>query len=42
MGGFTGVYLVENIVLMPKALKISHASIRREVTRENVERRTKA
>jgi hypothetical protein len=42
LGGFAGVYLVENIVLMPKALKISHASIRREATRKNVERRTEA
>jgi hypothetical protein len=29
-------------VLMPKALKISHASIRREATRKSVERRTEA
>jgi hypothetical protein len=42
LGGFVGVYLAENIVLMPRALKISHASIRREATRESVERRTKA
>jgi hypothetical protein len=27
---------------MPKALKISHASIRREATRKSVERRTEA
>lgn len=42
LGGFAGVYLAENIVLMPKALKISHASIRREATRKSVERRTEA
>ncbi len=42
LGGFAGVYLAENIVLMPGALKISHASIRREATRETVERRTEA
>jgi hypothetical protein len=27
---------------MPKALKISHASIRREATRKSIERRTEA
>ena len=42
LGGFAGVYLAENIVLMPKALKISHANIRREATRKCVERRTDA
>src|ERR671920_2582412 len=42
LGGFAGGYLVENIVLMPKALKISHASIRREAARKNVERRMEA
>ncbi len=42
LGGFAGVYLAENIVLLPGALKISHASIRREATRETVERRTEA
>jgi hypothetical protein len=42
LGGFAGVYLAENIVLMPKALKISHANIRREATRKSVERRTEA
>ena len=45
LGGFAGVYLVENIVLMPGALKISHASIKREAeraTRERVERRAEA
>ena len=49
LGGFAGVYLAENIVLMPGALKISHASIkreaervRREATRERVERRAEA
>ena len=42
LGGFAGVYLAENIVLMPGALKISHASIRREATHETVERRTEA
>jgi hypothetical protein len=29
-------------VLMPKALKISHSSIRREATRRSVERRTES
>jgi len=33
LGGFAGVYLVENIVLMPGALKISHAGIKREAER---------
>jgi hypothetical protein len=33
LGGFAGVYLVENIVLMPGALKISHAGIKRESER---------
>jgi hypothetical protein len=42
LGGFAGVYLAENIVLMPRALKISHASIRREAGRKSVERRTEA
>jgi hypothetical protein len=40
LGGFAGVYLAENIVLMPRALKISHASISRQATSETVERRT--
>jgi hypothetical protein len=43
LGGFAGVYLVENIVLMPGALKISHAGIKREAERmkreSTVERR---
>jgi hypothetical protein len=42
LGGFAGVYLAENIVLMPGAIKISHAGIRREAARETVERRTEA
>jgi hypothetical protein len=46
LGGFAGVYLVENIVLMPGALKISHAGIKREVERAKreatVERRAEA
>jgi hypothetical protein len=45
LGGFAGVYLAENIVLMPGALKISHASIKREAeraARERVERRAEA
>lgn len=43
LGGFAGVYLAENIVFMPGALKISHESIRREAaTRERVERRAEA
>lgn len=49
LGGFAGVYLAENIVLMPGALKISHANIRRgaeqarrEAARERVERRAEA
>jgi hypothetical protein len=46
LGGFAGVYLVENIVLMPGALKISHASIKREAERAKrdatVERRAEA
>jgi hypothetical protein len=33
LGGFAGVYLVENILLMPGALKISHAGIKRETER---------
>jgi hypothetical protein len=33
LGGFAGVYLVENILLMPGALKISHAGIKREAER---------
>ncbi|CAN5844170.1 hypothetical protein BH18ACT11_BH18ACT11_08850 [soil metagenome] len=33
LGGFAGVYLAENIVLMPGAIKISHASIKREAER---------
>ena len=33
LGGFAGVYLIENIVLMPGALKISHAGIKREAER---------
>ena len=37
LGGFAGVYLAENIVLMPRALKISHTVIRREATSETVE-----
>src|ERR687890_2288963 len=31
LGGFAGVYLVENIVLMPKALKISHDELREKI-----------
>ena len=45
LGGFAGVYLAENVVLLPGALKISHASIKREVersARERVERRAEA
>jgi hypothetical protein len=46
LGGFAGVYLAENIVLMPGAIKLSHASIKREaerVKREGtVERRAEA
>ncbi|MGH3145119.1 MAG: hypothetical protein ACRDTR_04885 [Rubrobacter sp.] len=45
LGGFAGVYLAENIVLLPGALKISHASIKREAersARERVERRAEA
>jgi hypothetical protein len=38
LGGFAGVYLAENIVLMPGAIKISHASIKREVERSTHER----
>jgi hypothetical protein len=34
LGGFVGVYLVDNIVLMPRALKISHASISCEAASE--------
>ncbi len=33
LGGVAGVYLIENIVLMPGALKISHAGIKREAER---------
>jgi hypothetical protein len=33
LGGFAGVYLVENILLMPGAIKISHAGIKREAER---------
>jgi len=33
LGGFAGVYLAENIVLMPGALKISHVGIKREAER---------
>jgi hypothetical protein len=33
LGGFAGVYLVENILIMPGALKISHAGIKREAER---------
>ncbi len=33
LGGFAGVYLAENILLMPGALKISHAGIKREAER---------
>ncbi len=33
LGGFAGVYLAENIVLMPGAIEISHASIKREAER---------
>ena len=33
LGGFAGVYLTENIVLMPGALKISHVGIKREAER---------
>jgi hypothetical protein len=33
LGGFAGVYLAETIVLMPGAIKISHASIKREAER---------
>jgi hypothetical protein len=33
LGGFAGVYLAENILLMPGAIKISHASIKREAER---------
>jgi hypothetical protein len=43
--GFAGVYLAENVVLLPGALKISHASIKREAersARERVERRAEA
>ena len=43
LGGFAGVYLVENILLMPGALKISHAGIKQESERlkreSEVERR---
>jgi hypothetical protein len=42
LGGFAGVYLTENIVLMPGALRISHAGIKREaerVKREAMEER---
>ena len=46
LGGFAGVYLVENILLMPGAIKISHASIKREAERLKreaaVERRAEA
>jgi hypothetical protein len=45
LGGFAGVYLAENVVLLPGALKISHASIKREAersARERVERRAEA
>ena len=45
LGGFAGVYLAENIVLLPGALKISHASIKREAersARERLERRAEA
>jgi len=46
LGGFAGVYLAENIVLMPGAIKISHASIKREAERlkreATVERRAEA
>jgi hypothetical protein len=46
LGGFAGVYLVENIVVMPGALKISHAGIKRETERAKreatVERRAEA
>jgi hypothetical protein len=33
LGGFAGVYLIENILLMPGAIKISHAGIKREAER---------
>jgi hypothetical protein len=33
LGGFAGVYLVENILLMPGAIKISHAGIKHEAER---------
>ena len=33
LGGFAGVYLVENILLMPGAIRISHAGIKREAER---------
>ena len=45
LAGFAGVYLAENVVLLPGALKISHASIKREAeraARERVERRAEA
>jgi hypothetical protein len=45
LGGFAGVYLAENVVLLPGALKISHKSIKREAersARERVERRAEA
>ncbi len=46
LGGFAGVYLAENIVLMPGAIKISHASIKREAERlkreATIERRAEA
>jgi hypothetical protein len=45
LGGFAGVYLAENVVLLPGAIKISHASIKREAersARERVERRAEA
>jgi hypothetical protein len=46
LGGFAGVYLVENILLMPGAIKISHASIKREAERvkreATLERRAEA
>jgi hypothetical protein len=46
LGGFAGVYLAENIVLMPGAIRISHASIKREAERVKreaaVERRAEA
>jgi hypothetical protein len=33
LGGFAGVYLAENIVLMPGAIRTSHAGIKREAER---------